>query len=539
MFSIFALSLIVRLAYLMEFPVFRFDELGENIRAYMILNGFLPLTNNAPFMGALYNYLAAAAYCVLRDPVAFRLLVALFGSLTPPLLYVLAKKLTRSSITPLVSALALALMPPHFLIASHVAWSASLTPFFFTLSLLAFIKALKDDSVPCWFAFGVTAGLALQTHPSVLASYVGAFVGLTYVLGWKKIRDLLTLKHFAILATGFLIGYVNMVIFNIIQPFGSIIAIFSAKWTGLGSPLTPAEYVRRLLFLMGEFISMFPTGIPIITLPHLLKSVAFYVFTALFSFLIAYSAIRTKLGRGMLLCIGVALLILAIGTRGAMALNIFGYAWGPHYLQHLTPMVALVLGVGSDALLKDLRWIRGKVKTPTLRKLVGYISKSCILLTLLFVLLWPFITTLGILAYLDGAGCTNKPLLKTVEWLKKGFGDEVPVYIAISEMPSPHLLLYELMVLEELHIFPHHDQLFRKLLKEPHEVREYILKEFMRFLDDVKGRGVGVMVVGIDTDVKDIRQYLLSKGYKVATEYTVSSCFKKPFYKLIVIEFKG
>jgi len=66
------------LAYLMEFPVFRFDELGENLRAYMILKGYIPLTNNAPFIKALYNYLAAAMYCALRDPTVFRLPVAPF-----------------------------------------------------------------------------------------------------------------------------------------------------------------------------------------------------------------------------------------------------------------------------------------------------------------------------------------------------------------------------------------------------------------------------------------------------------------------------
>ncbi len=538
-FSIFVLSLVVRLAYLMRFPVFRFDELGENLRAFMILRGYMPLTNNAPFIGALYNYLAATAYYVIGDPVAFRLLVALFGSLTPPLLYVLARKLTQSSVIPVVSALTLALMPPHILIASHVAWSASLTPFFFTLSLLFFVKALEGDTVPHWLGFGVATGLAIQTHPSVLASYAGILAGLTYVLGWREVRNLVTLKRFTAFTVGFLVGYANMVVFNVVQPLGSIIAVFSAKWTGLGSPLTPAEYLRRLAFLAGEFVSMFPAGVPVITLPHLLKSVAFYVFMMLFLSFITYSAIRTRFGRGLLIYIGVALLLLAIGTKGVMAFNIFGYTWGPHYLQHLTPLVALAVGIGVDALLKDLKGVVSRVRTPALRRLGGYLSKSCVLVALLFVLLWPFTTMLGILAYLDSAGCTNRPFLETVGWLEREFTREVPVYTDISKAPSPHLMLYELLVLESFRVYPHHDKLLRELLKEPYKAREYLLKEFRRFLDDVRDEGVGVMVVGVKTSIEDIRQYLPSKEYEVTAEYPVISCFRKPLYKLVVIEFRG
>ena len=438
-----------------------------------------------------------------------------------------------------MSALALALMPPHILIASHVAWSASLTPFFFTLSILTFIKAIEGDTAFRWLVFGITTGLALQTHPSVLASYVGILAGLAYVLGWKRVASLFAPKRFTVFTIGFLAGYVNMVVFNIVQPFGSIIAVFSARWTGFGSPLTLAEYLRRLVFLVGELMSMFPTGIPLITLPHLLKLAAFYIFMVFFFSLIAYSAIRTKLGRGMLVCIGVALPILAIGTRGVMAFNIFGYTWGPHYLQHLTPVIALAIGVGADALLKDLKGITSKVRTFTLRRLAGYVSKSCILFILLFMLLWPFMTTLGILAYLDRAGCTNKPFLETVEWLKKEFGGKVPVYADISKISSPRLMLYELMVLEDLYVYPQYDQLLRERLKDPYKARIYLLKEFKRFLDDVRDKGAGVMVVDINTRTKDICQYLLSEEYEVVAEYLVSSCFRKPLYKLIVIEFKG
>jgi len=100
-------------------------------------------------------------------------------------------------------------------------------------------------------------------------------------------------------------------------------------------------------------------------------------------------------------------------------------------------------------------------------------------------------------------------------------------------------MLYELMILEDLCVYPQYDQLLRDRLKDPHKARIYLLKEFKRFLDDVRDEGVRVMVVGIDTRTKDIRQYLLGEEYEVVAEHLVSSCFRKPLYKLIVIEFKG
>ena len=93
---LFILALVLRLPYLMQYPVFRFDELGENLRAYTIIElGTRPLINNASFIGALYNYLAAAAYALVNSITVFRLLVALANALAVPLLYAVSLKLAE------------------------------------------------------------------------------------------------------------------------------------------------------------------------------------------------------------------------------------------------------------------------------------------------------------------------------------------------------------------------------------------------------------------------------------------------------------
>ena len=526
--AVFIIALVVRLYYLLIYPVFRFDELGENLWAYIIVKErYIPLTNTVPFIGALYNYLAAFIYFVFRSVLAFRLLVAIFGAMTIPLLYEVAKELTHSRNIALYSALILAFMPPHILIASHVAWSASLTPFFLLLSLYVFLQALKSNSRIRWLFFGISLGLALQAHPSVIASFVGLLLTFVYVFGRSIIKRLISRRVSTFILIGFSLGYINMIIYNIINPLNSLTFVLSAKWVGLSSNLTFFEYLRRLFFISLEFISMFPMGIPVVSLPHLIKLPLFYLFISLFLAISAYAVIKTRLGRGILMYIVISILILAIGTKGAMTLNIFGFAWGPHYLQQLVPLAALLIGLGVGVMVSQNKGLcRYRV---LLRRIIMFTVFS-------FIVLWPFSTMIGAISYLDQEKCTNRIFLDIVNVFKTKLGISAPIYIKLSSTYPTQLLLYELLILENLDVYPRFSTSFKQYLKKPHKLIEYITSEFRIFLNEVDKQGKGVLILDPSTKTSSIFLRKIVNNYNIVANYIAYGCFGKPFYKILMFK---
>ena len=495
---LFTLAIVLRLPYLMQYPVFRFDELGENLRAYAIVEfGARPLTNNAPFIGALYNYLAAGAYALINSIVAFRLLVALANALTVPLLYAISLKLTGSRKTSLLAAALLAFSPMHILVSSHVAWSASLMPFFLTAALYAVLKALESGGKSCWLAAGVCMGLSLQSHPSVLASYAGLLPALHMYLGEGFTRDLL--RKFRYLLLGFLAGYVNMVIYNIVVPLGSLTFMFRAKWTGLSGGLTIPTYIKRVSFLAVEYTSGLTSGVPMITLPHLLTSAIFYIFIAVIAVTVVTGVIRSKLARALLVCLAISLLILAVGTKGVMTLNPFGFAWGPHYLQQLLPLTYLLIAESIRTL-----W------SHALRCFRKYrLTLLAILIIAGFVLAWPFMNLLGVYKFMSTHKYTNEVFLGTIEGIRTVYGSDVPLFINIGRRDQVLWMLYLLAVLEGLHPEPDVRVVKEAGMRSP-------TSSLREFIDGLKPGTKAVIITKPDKNVLEfLKKYLLVKCFKI------------------------
>ena len=407
------LSLLVRFWNFYLIPGYRTDEVGEELRAFAIYLGkMFPLTNNAPFIGAFYNYLIAAVFYLLEpDMVVARLVVVIFGSLTPVLVYILGKKLANRTIG-IISGLLLCFSPGHILIASHVAWSASLAPFFAVLSIILFIKALESENKKYWLLYGLLTGLAIQIHPSTI---VTTFLGpLLYLLLKRKkeiVRYIISIRSLMFIL-GFFVGYSNMLLFNIIKPLGGVTSMFVAKWTGFSHPLTIGEYFRRLSFLLSEFVTMLCSGVPIISLMVLIKKPVFYIYLIAFITAILISLRRRKdYDILLLLIIFPSLLILAVATRGVMTPTPWGFAWGPHYLQQLLPFTFILM---SSVIYSPLAIIH---------EFKSALSKIFpVLLTIIsigLILIWPFTNLTAFYGFCMSRGINNKPLNDTASLFKK------------------------------------------------------------------------------------------------------------------------
>jgi 4-amino-4-deoxy-L-arabinose transferase-like glycosyltransferase len=222
------LALVVRWPSLWLVPRFT-DETLEVLQSLKIVReGLRPLTNYDTYYGALYNYLVAAALAVSGEsPLAPRVVVLLAGIATVAATYLLGTEVGRrlrvrrdggsgSAVGPrlvgLIAAGLLATNGPHVVVNSHIAWSNCLTPLLTTLACWAVLRTPRFLPLA-----GLLLGLALQTHPLVVALLPG--IALAVVL-----RDWRTLKTpwpwLALVA--FLIGYANMLVFNAETGFESL-----------------------------------------------------------------------------------------------------------------------------------------------------------------------------------------------------------------------------------------------------------------------------------------------------------------------------
>ncbi len=533
---ILVLSIVVRIPYFIEYPLFRIDELYENIWTKFILDGEnYPLTNTALFIGALYNYLALIPYSLLYTSWAPRLLVLTTGSLTPPLLYFFVLKLTRDKLLALTSSLVMVSTSPHILIASRVAWSASLTPFLLLLSYHLLYMGYTNRSIKQLFLAGITIGLTIQSHPSAIASYVALPCMLIYYYGLKKTILLLRKINYKILIIGFTLGYINMIIYNtIIDPLGSIKFMFQARWTGVSTGLTPAEYMRRIVFLVMEFITMYPSGIPLVTLPYHLRQPYFYVYLVVASSLVLYGLIRDRRARATLVYLIITILVLAIGTSGRMTTNIFGFAWGPHYLIPLTPYASILLAISLTRLYREKLKLR--------RRIIKYVFTTFLIFT---IMAWPMLNMFGIIAYMDQHNYTNKVFLEPINWLKNNYR-ETPIFILYSNNTRDHILtmFHHIGLLENLDIYPRIT--YRGLMelrslmrnnvdkeKLSNYLRDWIKSSYREYYLEVMDKGLGILIISGNTTLNDtLLKHLRLKP--IAEEAVVVD--HKVLYKIVFVK---
>jgi 4-amino-4-deoxy-L-arabinose transferase-like glycosyltransferase len=275
--SLAALALLLRWPNYQTVPGFS-DETRELLLGLAIAQGkALPLTNAASYMGALWNYLVAAAFWLsgfnLQAP---RTLILLFGVATVPATYWLGRAWSGGQrLGGALAGLLLAGSTAHIAINSHVAWSNCTTPLFTTLGIWALWKAVSGSGeqgagcrvqgagdtravprllhpAPCillpgtWLLLaGLCWGLAFQTHPGVLGLAPGAALFLVW-RAWPLVRS-----RWLWLAAGlFVLVNLNLLVYNLASGFESIRSGVdkSASYTD-SEEIAPRSYQGRLAAL--------------------------------------------------------------------------------------------------------------------------------------------------------------------------------------------------------------------------------------------------------------------------------------------------
>ncbi|HJV46736.1 MAG TPA: glycosyltransferase [Bacillota bacterium] len=342
--TLFLFALLVRIPYLYNVPHF-IDEWGEVRLAAQISRGEIwPLHNTAHDIGAFYNYLLALTFALFGHQLFLpRLFVTLFSAGTVVLTFLVARQWTGLK-TAFIAGLLLATNGMHILV-THMAWSNDLTPFFVTLAILNTIYALKRTNRYMWGYCGFVWALALQTHSSVLAPLIGAFLFLGKEI---KIRNWRNEHRIQFFVGAFLIGYSNMIVHNIIKPLDSIFWIRHKDYA-LNPHLTPSIYWSNMknmgIELARTLASAYPNGTGIL---HTLSVLMLYLLLGGLLFTLPI-LLRKKYGELLLSIIVASFIIIPVFN------NRYVFFISTRYIAYLIPICYVIVTIGLDSCLKHFQ----------------------------------------------------------------------------------------------------------------------------------------------------------------------------------------
>ncbi len=217
------------------------DEWGEIFLAYRIYLGQVaPLTDTAHDIGSLYNFLLAGLFHIFGPSLDLpRLFVMLLSVATVYITFLIGRMLFGRWVG--LFAAALLATSAADILTTHMAWSNTTDPFF--VALAAYLLMLGLHRGRWWYvAAGLAWGLALQTHGTVAALLPAPLIALAVLGRGRRFKDPWLYLGFG----AFLLGYANMIAFNIRYPLASLRWVAIHNTYALSSHLTLMSYFRRL-----------------------------------------------------------------------------------------------------------------------------------------------------------------------------------------------------------------------------------------------------------------------------------------------------
>jgi 4-amino-4-deoxy-L-arabinose transferase-like glycosyltransferase len=405
-----ALALALRWPLLQEVPRYT-DELQEILWSLDIARGqSLPLTAVDSYYGPLWSYLLAGLFVLVGpSPWLPRIVAALLGAGAVGLTYGFARSIAGRG-PAAIAALLMLTSGGQVVINSHTARSNNVTPLLTTAALWLLWLALEprpkdglSNSGPparlrpaLLVPAGLLIGLALQTHLSVVALLPGLAL---YAL-WRGGRLLKTRwPYLAVLAV--LLGYLNMIVYNLLNDFWSFRHARSLQEGYTGGRSTDLGYYLSNLASLAQSLSRLLSGT--IDSPD---SPARFLYGALA--LIGLLLLARRHG---------TLLILATLSICSV-LPYFNPRYGPilsgRYLIPLLPIGYLAIGLAVIALAQRLRPARPCLPAALITSLLALLP------------LWHLV------AYYHDAladGRTNQPLLSLQQAVLTNHDGDEPVLL--------------------------------------------------------------------------------------------------------------
>ncbi len=419
-------ALAARLPYLMLIPQITDESSEVRVALDVYQNGGWPIIGITDYVGPLHTYLLALAFRVFGVTIGLpRLYMAILGTLTVVSTYWLGRVMA-GRLAGLIAACLMVASPTHIMMNSHVAWSNCTTPFFTTLMLLAFYAGVKRNSGPGLALSGFLAGLALQTHPTVMMFFPGMLV---WFLGQRDRRKWLKQPWPYLAVVLVLLTYSNMIWHNAHGRLHSLAGLqrrtdqysYSHSWS---------DYVTNLRGLAIQLPSMMGGAVespgslegtlspwPLVGYGILLVAGLFYAF---------------RKGHSLPLAVVVPAVVIS---------PYFDKDYSLPFTSRYTFPFLLAGYVAIAILLADVLSVtaRGETSSPALRlavpsviwpkTLLKRISFTAALLAYLILLFYPLIPLFAYYQECMENGKNNRLLLNVVTELREVRDSDVPIYL--------------------------------------------------------------------------------------------------------------
>lgn len=334
------LAVFLRLPHLMTIPVIT-DETREVLLALKIAHGqAFPLANVSTYIGPVFLYLLALTFRAFGvSPELPRLFVLGAAALTVGATYWLGK-VWANRLAAVLGAGLFVTAATHIWVNSHIANSASITPLFTTLTVLALTYALKRRKVSAWILTGLLYGLALQSHPTVIL-VAPALVGWALWTSENRRQLHSPAPYLAIVAA--LLAYSPVVAHNVIT-WGTSRSSFSSvarRTYAFGLPENAADYFNQVqntaLDIWRAFAAQFVA-------PQTWLDLAQWVTLAYLVLLVGSSLYLLKRGNPLpALMLVLTPLLLALFVRTAI------FPYDTRYYAFVLPVGYAAIGIWLDA----------------------------------------------------------------------------------------------------------------------------------------------------------------------------------------------
>ncbi|MCW5853887.1 MAG: glycosyltransferase family 39 protein [Anaerolineae bacterium] len=312
------------------------DESREVLWAIQIYQGsHYPLTGCDPYLGPIFPYLLALLFHVFGlNLVIPRLTIAVFGALTVPVVYLLARQTGSRRVA--LAAAGLTLVSPMLTTwISHKAFSAGLTPFFVALTLASLSAAVARPRSGLLECSGVLAGLTLQTHPTSAAVLLGAVV---WFLRQPSVGSRWRQAALWRAITLFGLAYSPLLVANL-RPDSPLLAVYRVRESHNQLP-NLAEYTQSVLLLLKDTLYLVGGGLP----PT----------TPLVRLMIGLSGVALMVGLGLLWRRG-HLLIPYVFIATLLTLPLLVRQSSYYYFAFLAPLGYIAIAYGVK---QGLEWLR-------------------------------------------------------------------------------------------------------------------------------------------------------------------------------------
>jgi len=257
-----------RLYKIQDYMTFLGDEGRDVLVVYNILHGKLTLLGPTSsvggfFLGPIYYYFMAPFLFLFNyNPVGPAVMVGLIGTATVFLLYKICREFFNVRVA--IFASILYAISPLVVAYSRSSWNPNPLPFFSLLSLLSVYKALQKNSFRLFFISGILLGISMQLHYLALFLCVVVFLYILFTTLYKsftKSTFVILIKRYSALFTGFLLGWIPFLAFEIRHGFPDFNSIYNfilhSGNTGPGSNFF--SVVQDVFFrLFGRLVLAYP-----------------------------------------------------------------------------------------------------------------------------------------------------------------------------------------------------------------------------------------------------------------------------------------